>query len=181
MCPWRDQPAVSPGREDRPAGGLPRQAAGPGGAPARRPYRYVAPHLIPEEQPLASVDDVFNAVVVRGNATGEVMFYGQGAGELPTASRLRGGRDGRRFSPAPPGEIGWEADPAGFEDPQALRSRYYFRIGGSLSAAAAAFGQVEILSEDGGETAFLTDCISGAEAGKQAEGLRVLACLRVLG
>ena len=33
-----DQPAVSPGREDRPAGGLPRQAAGPGGAPARRPY-----------------------------------------------------------------------------------------------------------------------------------------------
>jgi len=78
-------------------------------------------------------------------------------------------------------EIGWEADPAGFEDPQALRSRYYFRIGGSLSAAAAAFGQVEILSEDGGETAFLTDCISGAEAGKQAEGLRVLACLRVLG
>ena len=30
-------------------------------------------------------------------------------------------------------EIGWEADPAGFEDPQALRSRYYFRIGGSLS------------------------------------------------
>ena len=57
----------------------------------------------------------------------------------------------------------------------------YFRIDGSLSAAAAAFGQVEILSEDGGETAFLTDCISGAEAGKQAEGLRVLACLRVLG
>ena len=42
----------------------------PGGRTA-----YVAPHLIPEEQPLASVDDVFNAVVVRGNATGEVMFY----------------------------------------------------------------------------------------------------------
>ena len=54
----------------------------PGGRTA-----YVAPHLIPEEQPLASVDDVFNAVVVRGNATGEVMFYGQGAGELPTASQ----------------------------------------------------------------------------------------------
>lgn len=50
----------------------------PGGRTA-----YVAPHLIPEEQPLASVDDVFNAVVVRGNATGEVMFYGQGAGSCP--------------------------------------------------------------------------------------------------
>ena len=55
----------------------------PGGRTA-----YVAPHLIPEEQPLASVDDVFNAVVVRGNATGEVMFYGQGAGSLPTASAV---------------------------------------------------------------------------------------------
>ena len=141
----------------------------------------MAPHLIPEEQPLASVDDVFNAVVVRGNATGEVMFYGQGAGELPTASAcVADVMEALQSSPRR-GEIGWEADPAGFEDPQALRSRYYFRIGGSLSAAAAAFGQVEILSEDGGETAFLTDCISGAEAGKQAEGLRVLACLRVLG
>ena len=148
----------------------------PGGRTA-----YVAPHLIPEEQPLASVDDVFNAVVVRGNATGEVMFYGQGAGELPTASAcVADVMEALQSSPRRE-EIGWEADPAGFEDPQALRSRYYFRIGGSLSAAAAAFGQVEILSEDGGETAFLTDCISGAEAGKQAEGLRVLACLRVLG
>ena len=148
----------------------------PGGRTA-----YVAPHLIPEEQPLASVDDVFNAVVVRGNATGEVMFYGQGAGELPTASAcVADVMEALQSSPRRE-EIGWEADPAGIEDPQALRSRYYFRIGGSLSAAAAAFGQVEILSEDGGETAFLTDCISGAEAGKQAEGLRVLACLRVLG
>lgn len=78
-----DQPAVSPGREDRPAGGLPRQAAGPAVRLPGGRTAYVAPHLIPEEQPLASVDDVFNAVVVRGNATGEVMFYGQGAGELP--------------------------------------------------------------------------------------------------
>ena len=47
---------------------------------------YVAPHLIPEEHPMANVEDVFNAIAVRGNATGEVMFYGKGAGELPTAS-----------------------------------------------------------------------------------------------
>lgn len=130
----------------------------------------MAPHLIPEEQPLASVDDVFNAVVVRGNATGEVMFYGQGAGELPTASAcVADVMEALQSSPRRE-EIGWEADPAGFEDPQALRSRYYFRIGGSLSAAAAAFGQVEILSEDGGETAFLTGLHQrsrGREAGRR--------------
>ncbi|CAN4023448.1 DUF3847 domain-containing protein, partial [Dysosmobacter welbionis] len=87
----------------------------PGGRTA-----YVAPHLIPEEQPLASVDDVFNAVVVRGNATGEVMFYGQGAGELPTASAcVADVMEALQSSPRRE-EIGWEADPAGFEDPQAL-------------------------------------------------------------
>ena len=47
---------------------------------------YVAPHLIPEDNPIANVEDVFNAVVIRGNATGDVMFYGKGAGEMPTAS-----------------------------------------------------------------------------------------------
>ena len=41
---------------------------------------YVAPHLIPEDNPIANVEDVFNAVVIRGNATGDVMFYGKGAG-----------------------------------------------------------------------------------------------------
>ena len=48
---------------------------------------YVAPHLIPEDNPIAGVEDVFNAVVIRGNATGDVMFYGKGAGEMPTAAR----------------------------------------------------------------------------------------------
>ena len=49
---------------------------------------YVAPHLISEENPMSDVNDVFNAGVVRGNATGEVMFYGKGAGKLPTASAV---------------------------------------------------------------------------------------------
>lgn len=40
---------------------------------------YVAPHLISADNPISDVNDVFNAVVVRGNATGEVMFYGKGA------------------------------------------------------------------------------------------------------
>ena len=77
-------------------------------------------------------------------------------------------------------EIGWEADPAGFLDPRELQSRHYYRIDGSLTDAAAAFGQVEVLSEDG-ETAFLTEPLSGLEAAKQAEGLRQLARMRVLG
>ncbi|MEG6510625.1 homoserine dehydrogenase [Desulforamulus ruminis] len=48
----------------------------------------VHPTFIPKDHPLAAVGDVFNAVFVRGNAVGDTMFYGKGAGELPTASAV---------------------------------------------------------------------------------------------
>lgn len=140
---------------------------------------YVAPHLIPEDNPMANVEDVFNAILVRGNATGEVMFYGKGAGELPTASACVA--DVMECLQANPRreEIGWSADPAGFEEPSSLKTRHYFRIEGSLTDAALAFGQVEVLSEDG-ETAFLTEPLSRAEAERQSRSLNVLAFMRVL-
>lgn len=140
---------------------------------------YVAPHLIPEDNPIANVEDVFNAVMIRGNATGDVMFYGKGAGELPTASACVA--DVMECLQASPRreEIGWAVDTAGFVDPAQLCTRYYFRIEGSLTDAAMAFGQVEVLSEDG-ETAFLTDAISGQDAADQSQRLNVLACMRVL-
>ena len=140
---------------------------------------YVAPHLVPEEHPLANVEDVFNAIVVRGNAVGELMFYGKGAGDLPTASACVSDvmeaveRSGGRS------DLGWSSDTTGFVDPRELHTRFYFRIEGSLTDAAMAFGQVEVLSEDG-ETAFLTDRISGADAAEQSGCLNVLSCFRVL-
>ena len=48
----------------------------------------VEPMLIPHENQLAGVDDVFNAVLMRGDMLGDVVFYGKGAGKLPTASAV---------------------------------------------------------------------------------------------
>lgn len=48
----------------------------------------VSPALVSKKSQLSSVDDVFNAVMVRGDMVGEVMFYGPGAGKLPTASAV---------------------------------------------------------------------------------------------
>jgi homoserine dehydrogenase len=48
----------------------------------------VHPALLPKNHPLAAVNDVFNAIFVSGDAVGDVMFYGRGAGELPTASAV---------------------------------------------------------------------------------------------
>ena len=48
----------------------------------------VSPRLIPLSNPLHSVDDVFNGILVGGNMLGDAMFYGRGAGKLPTASAV---------------------------------------------------------------------------------------------
>lgn len=49
---------------------------------------FVAPMFINHESQLSSVDDVFNGIMVRGDSTGDVVFYGKGAGKLPTASAV---------------------------------------------------------------------------------------------
>ncbi|GHV04958.1 hypothetical protein FACS1894217_01040 [Clostridia bacterium] len=49
---------------------------------------YVAPHMVPIDNPLSDVSDVYNGIVVCGDAVGDVMFYGRGAGKLPTASAV---------------------------------------------------------------------------------------------
>lgn len=54
----------------------------------KKVFIYVAPHLVKEDCHLAVTQGVFNAVVITGNATGDVMFYGKGAGKLATASAV---------------------------------------------------------------------------------------------
>ena len=49
---------------------------------------FVCPMMIPQENPLYCVSDVYNAVMVKGNMVGTLMFYGSGAGKLPTASAV---------------------------------------------------------------------------------------------
>jgi homoserine dehydrogenase len=51
-------------------------------------FARVSPAIINKLHPLANVEDVFNAIVVKGNAIGDAMFYGRGAGKLPTASAV---------------------------------------------------------------------------------------------
>ncbi|MBO4474999.1 MAG: homoserine dehydrogenase [Clostridiales bacterium] len=53
-------------------------------------FAYVAPHLVSKDHPLACANGVFNAIMVTGNALGDAMFYGQGAGKMATASAVVG-------------------------------------------------------------------------------------------
>ena len=136
---------------------------------------YVALHLVPENCPLAPVSDVFNAIIIRGNAVGDVMFYGRGAGDLPTASAVLSDvmdtirhRERRR-------NLGWSqsADLVAADD---LVMRWYLRGDFSLDAAKAVCGEVEELTEG----AVITAPMTGAAAKEAAKALGAAAMLRVL-
>jgi homoserine dehydrogenase len=135
---------------------------------------YVAPHLVHESSPIAGVDDVFNAVLIRGNAVDEVMFYGRGAGK-PTASALIGDvidavahREKRR-------DLGW-SESADLANSAELAMKWYLRGEFSAADAKAACGDVEEVAEG----AVITAPMAEAEAKAAAEKLGAAALLRVL-
>ena len=54
-----------------------------------RVFCEVSPMLVPDENPLSNVEDVFNAITVKGDSIGEVIFYGKGAGKMCIRDRYR--------------------------------------------------------------------------------------------
>ena len=145
---------------------------------------YVAPHLVDGENPLAGVEDVFNAIAVRGNAVGDVMFYGRGAGKLPTASAVVADvmdvarrRDEKK-------RVFWSE---GGEDttvpPDGLASAWYVRGSGDAGAAEAALPGARLLARadaPAGEFALLTGPMTRAELDGRLAGVTPLSVFRVL-
>ena len=142
---------------------------------------YVAPHLVAAEHPFSAVEDVFNAIMVRGNAVGEVMFYGPGAGKLPTASAVAADvldaaahREKRKNI----GWSAWRAEDAG--TPEELELRGYFRVKDPLETVEARFPGSEILAS-GGEVAFITPKMTLRRLEDAAAALQLCAKMCVLG
>jgi homoserine dehydrogenase len=115
----------------------------------------VHPALIPEAHLLASVGGVYNAVYVVGEAVGSLMFYGRGAGQMPTASAVvsdvaeiaRGLLQDRTARVVPPPQLSEEE--AEIKDMAQVRTCYYLRImaidkPGVLSKVAGILGQNNI-------------------------------------
>ena len=145
---------------------------------------YVAPHLVDQSDPLAGVEDVFNAITVKGDAIGDVMFYGRGAGKLPTASAVVADVIDAAKHIHTRKYLDWSA---GGDDvcvpPDAMESAWYVRANGTAEAARAALGDVNFLARRGGpvgEIAFLTGSMTRAELEGKLAGMEVLSVLRVL-
>ena len=145
---------------------------------------YVAPHLVSEENPLAGVEDVFNAITVRGNAVGDVMFYGRGAGKLPTASAVVADVMECARTKGQAKHLDWGP---GSEDavvpPDDVASAWYVRAEASTEKLRRAFGEVVPLARSGapaGECAALTPKLCPQELMDKLSGIKTLSVFRVL-
>lgn len=128
----------------------------------------VAPCLIDKHSQMASVSDVFNAILVRGDAIGDVVFYGRGAGKLPTASAVVADvidsakhTERRRI-------FGWtDSEPGYVAEYDSVPGRFYVRgtmtDGSGAGSATAGMKSVRILSAENApadEAAFLVNAPS---------------------
>lgn len=126
----------------------------------------VAPHLVSKEHPLYNIEDVFNAVFVKGNMLGDSMFYGSGAGKLPTASAVVGDIVEAAKNPAHSMMATWEADKLELEEKADTTKRFFARVKGVeaelKTAMENAFGAIEIikLEDKADEFAFVTSVMS---------------------
>ena len=145
---------------------------------------FVAPHLVPGDNPLSGVEDVFNAIAVTGNAIGDVMFYGRGAGKLPTASAVVADVIDIAKDLKKDRHNGWEEGaPDLVVSADNLVSPWYVRAQVSTDQARQKFGEIQLLARGGapaGEAAFLTAPMTEPEIREKLAGLETGSLFRVL-
>ena len=150
-------------------------------------YAMVAPFLIDAANPLYSVNGVFNAIFVEGNMLGDSMFYGSGAGKLPTASAVAADVVDACKNLNENLGFYWNDEKLVLGDTRDDKRRFLVRVKGDAQADKAAmealFGPVEVVDADlAGEFGFVTVSLSEAEyAERAAKSDKILNRIRVEG
>ena len=126
----------------------------------------VAPHLVSKNHPLYNIEDVFNAIFVKGNMLGDSMFYGSGAGKLPTASAVVGDIVEAAKNPDRSMMATWDAEKLALEEKSETMKKFFVRVKGTGEALkvelAKVFGKLQIikLADVDDEFGFITDVMS---------------------
>ena len=144
-------------------------------------YAMVAPFMISKQHPLYMVNDVFNAVCVHGNMLGDSMYYGRGAGKLPTASAVVSDVvDCARH-------IGkvimcfWDDQDVELTGIEQASRRFFVRVEEDKeSKALQVFESVSVIEADvSGEFAFVTDQMTEKEFNDKAKEVGIISRIRV--
>lgn len=144
-------------------------------------FAMVAPFMISRDNPLYMVNDVFNAVCVHGNMLGDSMYYGRGAGKLPTASAVVSDVvDCARH-------IGkvimcfWDDEDVKVSDVSEARRAFFVRVDVAKEKEAIdTFKSVRVIEADvEGEFAFVTDVMSEKEFNEKADAVGIISRIRM--
>lgn len=145
---------------------------------------FVSPAVVYNGSQLASVKDVFNAILVRGDAVGDVCFYGAGAGKLPTASAVVADIiDCAKHSHSRK-HFGWGEGSESYvvDYKERLEMPFYVRAKASCAQINALFADVKYLSRKGqpsDEVAFITDIMTENELNQKLDGVNVINVIKV--
>ncbi len=145
---------------------------------------FVSPAVVFHGSQLASVNGVFNAILVRGDAVGDVCFYGAGAGKLPTASAVVADMVDCAVHVNRRKNFGWGSGSEDYvvDEKAALEMPFYVRAKATESEALAKFHNVKFLSRKGqpsDEVAFITDSMTENALDKKLEGVNVINKIKV--
>lgn len=144
-------------------------------------YAMVAPFLIGRDHPLYMVNDVFNAVCVHGNMLGDSMYYGKGAGKLPTASAVVSDVvDCARHL----GKVimcFWDDTDVALTGIEEAKRSFFVRVSDDKEKEAiAAFESIRVVEADvPGEFAFVTDVMTEKEFNEKAEKIGIISRIRI--
>ncbi|MFB0919501.1 MAG: homoserine dehydrogenase [Oscillospiraceae bacterium] len=145
---------------------------------------YVAPHLVSKSSLLSNVDGVMNGIVVHGNALGDTMFYGAGAGKRPTASAVVADVIDAVKHVKARKYLDWDDAPAGyFTDSAYVATRWYGRAATALQPIGWAVVKVKVVTYTGAapdEYAFATDVLDESTILKLTSGMTVRTMFRIL-
>ena len=148
-------------------------------------YALVAPFLVGQENPLYGVKGVFNSIFVHGNMLGDAMFYGSGAGKLPTASAVAADvvEAAKHLHDTIPNN--WSNEEMTLMEPDSVEGRFFVRVKDtSLDEVDKAFGKVEAVIEPDSlpeEFGFITRLMTQGEYKERVKALgeNVLGMIRV--
>ena len=140
----------------------------------------VAPFMLDASHPLCGVNDVFNGVFVHGNVLGDAMFYGSGAGKLPTASAVVADVVDMVKHQHTNIFIDWKPEKVELLDYKESENRFFVRTDSPKAEVEAVFGKVAYVEGVAdGEYAFTTDLMKEGDFQDKAQKINVLNRIRL--
>lgn len=140
----------------------------------------VAPFMLSPAHPLYNVNDVFNAVFVRGNVLGDAMFYGSGAGKLPTASAVVADMIDIAKHLDSNIWVEWSSKKLTLSDFKEAENVFFVRTSSGKEIIEKVFGSVDYIDAGiEGECAFVTECMTEDAFAEKASEIKALSVIRV--